>query len=62
MELSSDTIAMIALQLAVVGFLWSLHRDVRGLDKDLRDVSDRLAKLEGVVETLRDGILGKKQA
>ena len=53
---------MIALQLAVVGFLWSLHRDVRGLDKDLRDVSDRLAKLEGVVETLRDGILGKKQA
>lgn len=62
MDLSSDTIAMIALQLAVVGFLWSLHRDVRGLDKDLRDVSDRLAKLEGVVETLRDGILGKKQA
>ena len=62
MELSSDTIAMIALQLAVVGFLWSLHRDMRGLDKDLRDVSDRLAKLEGVVETLRDGILGKKQA
>lgn len=62
MDLSSDTIAMIALQIAVVGFLWSLHRDVRGLDKDLRDVSDRLAKLEGVVETLRDGILGKKQA
>ena len=62
MELSSDTIAMIALQLAVVGFLWSLHRDMRGLDKDLRDVSDRLAKLEGVVETLRDGILGKRQA
>ena len=62
MDLSSDTIAMIALQLAVVGFLWSLHRDVRGLDKDLRDVSDRLAKLEGVMETLRDGILGKKQA
>ena len=62
MDLSSDTITMIALQLAVVGFLWSLHRDVRGLDKDLRDVSDRLAKLEGVVETLRDGILGKKQA
>ena len=51
---------MIALQLAVVGFLWSLHRDMRGLDKNLRDVSDRLAKLDGVVEALRDGILEKK--
>ena len=51
---------MIALQLAVVGFLWSLHRDMRGLDKNLRDVLDRLAKLDGVVEALRDGILEKK--
>ena len=61
MEWSGDTIAIIALQIAVAGFLWTVHRDVRGLDRDLRNVSDRLAKLEGVVETLRDSIVGKQQ-
>ncbi len=31
---------------AIAGFLWSLHRDVRGL-------SDRVARIEGVIDDLR---------
>ena len=40
---------------AVVGFLWTLHRDVRAL-------SDRVARLEGTVDTLKDFLVGKEKA
>ena len=53
MEWSAELIALFALQIAVVGFLWSLHRD-------MANIRERMAKLEGVVETLRDTIVGKQ--
>lgn len=53
MEWSAELIALFALQIAVVGFLWSLHRD-------MANIREGMAKLEGVVETLRDTIVGKQ--
>lgn len=54
MTWSPELIAILALQVAVAGFLWSLHRDVRGLDRDLRrdvgDLRERMARLEGLFE------------
>lgn len=53
MEWSAELTALFALQIAAVGFLWNLHRD-------MADIRERMAKLEGVVETLRDSLVGKQ--
>ena len=53
MEWSAELIALFALQITAVGFLWNLHRD-------MANIRERMAKLEGVVETLRDTIIGKQ--
>ncbi len=53
MAWSAELIALFALQIAVVGFLWNLHRD-------MANIRERMANLEGVVETLRDSIVGKQ--
>ena len=42
MEWSAELIALFALQTAVVGLPWNLHRD-------RANIRDRMAKLEGVV-------------
>ena len=41
--ISADTIAVITVGLAILAFLWSLHRDVA-------DLRERLARLEGLFE------------
>lgn len=47
----------IAVGVAVIGFLWSLHRDIAGLHRDIAglhgqfaDLRERMARLEGLVE------------
>ncbi|MYE59901.1 MAG: hypothetical protein F4X35_10160 [Alphaproteobacteria bacterium] len=60
MDWSAQNIVEMGLLLAVAGFLWSLHRDVRGLDRDLRTLSDRVARVEGLLEGLRDSITGRQ--
>ena len=42
----------LAAAIAIVAFLWSLHRDVRSL-------AERVAKVEGLIEGLRDAITGR---
>ena len=37
---------------AVLAFLWTLHRDMRSL-------SDRVSRLEGLLEGLRDAVVGR---
>ena len=37
---------------AVLAFLWTLHRDIRFL-------SDRVSRLEGLLEGLRDVVAGR---
>ncbi len=54
MTVQPDTVLMAffmlgALMFAALGFLWTLHRDMRGL-------SERVAKVEGLLEGLRDSL------
>lgn len=37
---------------AILAFLWTLHRDMRSL-------SDRVSRLEGLLEGLRDAVTGR---
>ena len=43
----------------ITGFLWSLHRDLRGLGRNLRSLSDGVARLESLIEDLRDSVTGR---
>ena len=47
MELSGGTIAIGALLVAVLVFLWNLH-------SDFRDLSGRVARIEGTLDALRE--------
>ena len=47
--MSVDTIATLAAAAVIVGFLWSLHRDVA-------DIRERLARLEGAVGVLSGNV------
>ena len=47
--MSTDTIATLSEMVVIVGFLWSLHRDVAGLRK-------RMARLEGAFDGVRDAV------
>ena len=53
--MSNEFIAIVVVGVAVVGFLWSLHRDMNRL-------GERVARLEGVMEGLRDAIAGRRGA
>ena len=46
---------VLVASIAILAFLWNLHRDMRSLDRDMRGLAERVAKLEG----LRDAITGR---
>ncbi len=54
-----DTVAVVALLVGVLIFLWRLQSDVRGLDRELRGLSVRIARVEGLLEGLRDSITAR---
>lgn len=41
---------MLGVGVAILGFLWNLHRDIVGLRDGMADLRERMAKLEGLVE------------
>ena len=43
MNTSPELIGIVVFGLAVVGFLWRLSRDMRTLERDMRDMSDRFS-------------------
>ncbi len=47
--MNSEIIALIAIQVAVLGFLWALHRDISSL-------RERMAKMEGQIEGIRTSV------
>ena len=49
MTLSADTLTTLAAAAVIIGFLWTLHRDVAGL-------RERMSRLEGAFEGLRDAV------
>ena len=50
--MSPETITTAVAAVAIIGFLWSLHRDIRALDWRVSDLAERLARLEGAMEVL----------
>ena len=63
--MDGGTYILAGLMIGVLGFLWTIHRDMRGLSdrmtkdmrdlsdrvaKDIRGLSDRVARLEGLLE------------
>ena len=53
--MSPDTIATLAAAAVIVGVLWSLHRDVS-------DLRERMARLEGTVDVLAKFLIDREQA
>lgn len=54
---------LIAIAIAIVdaglaGFVWNLSRDVRRVEVELRE---RMARVEGLLEGLRDSISGRRE-
>ena len=65
MNTSPELIGIVVFGLAVVGFLWRLSRDMRALERDMRDMSDRFSNdLRALAErTARDSKeLGERTA
>ena len=52
--MSPDTIATLAAAAVIVGFLWSLHRDVS-------DLRERMARLEGTVDVLAKFLIDRER-
>lgn len=59
---SPDTIATLAAAAVIIGFLWSLHRDVAGLHRDMSDLRERMARLEGAVDVLTKFLVDRERA
>ena len=53
--MSVDTIATLSGMVIIVGFLWSLHRDVA-------DLRERMARLEGRVDVLTQFLVDRERA
>ena len=47
--MDAETIASLALGTAVLAFLWSLHRDIGMLGKDISDLRGRVSRIEGML-------------
>ena len=52
MAWETDSAVVVALMVAMLGFLWGLHRDMRG-------ISERVAEVESLLEGLRDSIVDR---
>ena len=47
--MDAETVASLAFGTAVLAFLWSLHRDIGMLGKDISDLRDRVSRIEGML-------------
>ena len=59
--MSPETITTAVAAVVIIGFLWSLHRDVAGLHRDMADIRERLARLEGAVEVLTKFLVDRER-
>ena len=53
--MDASTLIMIGVGVAILGFLWNLHRDMAAL-------RERMAKIEGAMELLAKLLIDKAQA
>ena len=60
--MSQDTIATLVAAAVIIGFLWSPHRDIAGLHRDMSNLRERMARLEGAVDVLTKLLMGRSQS
>ena len=48
--MSPELIAIITASVAILGFLWNLHRDLAGIHRGIGDLRERMARIEGLFE------------
>jgi type II secretory pathway pseudopilin PulG len=58
MDVSNELIAIAIVGVGLAGFVWNLSRDVRRVEVELRE---RMARVEGLLEGLRDSISGRRE-
>ncbi len=66
--MEGDTLAIMVAIIGSAIALWRvfkaetnrLHEDMRSMKSDIGDLRERMARVEGVVETLRDTIAGRQ--
>ena len=58
MDVSNELIAIAIVGVGLAGFVWNLSRDVRRVKVELRE---RMARVEGLLEGLRDSISGRRE-
>ena len=56
MDVSNELIAIAIVGVGLAGFVWNLSRDVRRVEVELRE---RMARVEGLLEGLRDSVSGR---
>lgn len=54
--MDGTTIQIVSV-VAIIGFLWSLHREISGLRKEIADLRERVGRVEGLLQ----GFLGRPQ-
>ena len=55
MEMAADTIGFMAVGMAVLAFLWNLHRDIGALRQDMnRDIQDMNRDIGALREDMSD--------
>lgn len=54
--MDGTTIQIVSV-VAIIGFLWSLHREIGGLRKEIADLRERVGRVEGLLQ----GFLGRPQ-
>lgn len=66
--MSPELIAILAVGISSVAFLWSLHRDLRAMDARIGALADRIgtlaervARLEGSVEILSKFLIDRER-
>ena len=60
--MSTETITTVVAALAIIGFLWSLHRDMRAMERRIGELAERIAKLEGAVEVLTRFLIDRERS
>ena len=58
MNFSNELIAIAIVGAGLAGFVWSLSRDVRRVEVELRE---RMARVEGLLEGLRDSVTSRRE-
>ena len=67
MNVTPELVGIIGFGPAIVAFLWRLSRDMRLLERDMRTLGERVARIEGIlsaqseiVALLRDTLTGRQ--